>query len=452
MRPLWQLAERTPASRDRYVDLLRAMALLLVVLGHWLVSVVGYDAQGRLTGRSALDYIRWAYPLTWLFQVMPVFFMVGGFANATSLASHRRRGEDTVAWLLSRAARLVRPTTTLFLVLAAAALVARPLGVSPTLIRTAVWTASIPLWFLAAYLIVVLLAPLTYALHRRFGVAVPLVLLALVALGDVARLSGPSARAAGNYLFGWLLLHQVGYFWRDGRLRSGPRWALPLLLGGVLALVLLTVVGPYPVSMIDIAGTQVKNASPPSLALLATAAAQLGLIMLCYERARRWLGRRWPWRLVVAANSVLLTIFLWHMSAVIVLAAGLSLAGLLPTPKVDTTFWWLWRVPWLLLLSLVLAGLVAIFGRIETRPFHRPDARPGWLPARAHRLLAAPVPRVSLTVAGYLAVVAGLIANSTASRFHQALLGIPLGALAAYLAGALVLRLLRSLPARRTPT
>jgi hypothetical protein len=462
-----KLAEQTPASRDRYIDLLRALALVLVVLGHWLVSVIGYDQHGRLTGRSALDSIRWAYPLTWLFQVMPVFFMVGGFANAAALQATRGRGGDAVTWLQDRAARLVRPTTTLMLVLAAAALIARPLGADPTEVRTAVWTASIPLWFLAAYLVVVVLTPPAYALHRRFGAAVPLALLALVALGDLARFHGHPAWGDANYVFGWLAIHQVGFFWRDGRLPAGARpmklvgigpsrrlpRCLPLLVGGVLALVLLTVVGPYPLTMIDVAGTRIKNASPPSLALLATAGTQLGLIMLLHDAAQRWLQRRRPWLVVVATNSILLTIFLWHMSAVLVVAGGLSSAGLLPTPRVDSTSWWLWRLPWLLMLSAVLAVLVAIFARIELRGRRRPDGWPAWTPGLLHRVLISPGPRLLLTVGGFVAVVVGLLVNSVTSRFTQERFGVPLDALVTYLAGALVLRLVRLVPGKpRGPT
>ncbi len=451
MRSLRRLAERTPESRDRYVDLLRALALLLVVLGHWLISDIRYDSHHRLTGHSALQTISWAYPTTWLFQVIPVFFMVGGYANAASLASHRNRGEDAVAWLQERAARLVRPTTTLFLVLVTAALIARPLGVDPAEIRTAVWTASVPLWFLLAYLVVVALAPVTYALHRRFGAAVPLTMLVLVALGDVGRLTGHSKLAYGNYLFGWLLLHQVGYFWRDGKLPRGPRRALPLLICGVVALILLTVVGPYPVNMIDVADTRIKNASPPSLALLATAATQLGLIMVWYDRARGWLRHSRPWQAVIATNSVLLTIFLWHMTAALVVAGTLSEAGVLPTPRVNTSGWWLWRIPWLIMLGIVLALLVAVFGRIEARRLHRPERQPAWLPSPLRPALGSPAPRLALTLTGYAGVVIGLLINSMTSRLAHDRLGMPAGALAAYLASAALLRLLSSVPARPGP-
>ena len=78
MRRLREIAGRTPAERERYVDLLRAVAITLVVLGHWLIAVLDHDVAGRLRGHNALEDITWARPGTWLFQVMPLFFLVGG--------------------------------------------------------------------------------------------------------------------------------------------------------------------------------------------------------------------------------------------------------------------------------------------------------------------------------------------------------------------------------------
>ncbi|MGI5242130.1 acyltransferase family protein [Dactylosporangium sp. CA-139066] len=444
MGALRRRAERTPASRERYVDLLRAVAIAAVVLGHWLVSVVDYDAHGHLTGRSALDSLPWAYPITWLAQVMPLFFIVGGYANAASLASHRRRGDDAITWLQDRSGRLVRPTTTLLLVLAAGALIARAAGVDPDLTRQAVWVASIPLWFLSAYLVVVLLTPLMYRLHQRFGWRVPLVLVALVALGDLARLSGPAVLGAGNFLFGWLVIHQIGFAWRDGRLPFRPFVWVPLLVGGLAVLLLLTVAGPYAVSMIDVPGQRLHNASPPSLALLAAAAVQLGLVLMLHDPAGRWLRRTRPWQAVVGVNAVVLTIFLWHMSALLVLVGALNVLHALPVPPFATRAWWLWRPAWLIMLTGTLTALVAVFGRIEMRSPERPAA-----PGRLTRSIAGGAMRAGLTVAAFTAVVAGLLSNNLAPRTGHYLAGLPAAGLLAYLIGAAALRLLRSAPHAR---
>ena len=446
MRAVRELADSTPASRERYVDLLRALAIAAVVLGHWLISVVGYDEHGRLTGHSALPALPWAFPITWIVQVMPIFFIVGGYANAASLASHRRRGGRAITWLQDRTGRLVRPTTALMVVLATGALVAQLVRAESGFARFVVWVASIPLWFLSAYLLVIAAAPLMYRLHQRFGARVLVVLVVLVALGDVARLQGQGHFGLGNFIFGWLAIHQIGFAWRDGQLRFRPSSWVPLLFGGLTALVLLTMVGPYPVTMIDVPGQRLLNASPPSLALLATTAFQLGLVVLLRDPAERWLHRARPWRAVVAVNAVVLTIFLWHMSAVVLLVGLLYGLGLLPTPAVATAGWWLWRLPWLLMLTVVLAVLVAVFGRLETRP--RPPTPPAWL----RRSPADTVTGALLTLAAFAAVVAGLLANNLAPSNAAYVVGMPAAGLIAYLVGAAALRMLRSLPAAgRTP-
>jgi hypothetical protein len=448
MAALRELADRTPASRERYVDLLRAVAIITVVLGHWLISGVGYDERGRPTGHSALDSLPWAFPITWVVQVMPVVFIVGGYANAASLASQRRRSGTAVTWLLSRTGRLVRPTSALFLFLVVGAVVAQALGIDPDLVRMAVWDASIPLWFLAAYLVVVLATPLMYAVHRRYGWLVVAVLVVLVALGDVARLRGTAMLGAGNFVFGWLAIHQIGFFWYDGRLRFGVRTGVPVLCGGLAALLVLTLIGPYPVSIIDVSGQRLQNASPPTLALLAAAVFQLGVVILCHGPAERWLQRARPWRGVVAVNSVVFTLFLWHMGAVVLLVGVLAALHLLPTPAIASTAWWLWRVPWLLLLIVALAPLVAIFGPLESRPRlqsvraqpQQPARRgPRWL----RRALAGAVTLVPLTAVAFGAVIIGLLINSVAPRTGSYLLGMPTLAFVAYLAGAAVLRVLR---------
>ncbi|HEX6968014.1 MAG TPA: acyltransferase [Micromonosporaceae bacterium] len=461
MRRVRQLAEQTPAYRERFIDLLRGVAIIFVVLGHWSATVIEYDADGRLTGYSALPHITWAYPLTWLFQVMPIFFLVGGFANAASLNRHPG---DSIGWLQQRSARLVRPTVVLMVTLAGAGFAARLLGVAPDTIRQVVWFVSIPLWFLTAYLAVVLFAPVMYALHRRFGLAVPLVLAGLVALGDLARLAGSGWLGRGSFLFGWLAVHQLGFVWWDARTRpaNGPgsnrgrdaprlsrtRVAVSLLLVGLGALLALTLLGPYPISMINVPGERLHNVSPPTLALLALATAQFGLILLLRDTADRWLHRPGPWRSVIAVNAVILTVFLWHVSAALLVAAGLHLLGRLVTPPVGSADWWLWRLPWLALSALVLAVLVAVLAPYEARSTRRPSAPPRRLPGWAAGVLRRPGPRAVLTVAGFGAVVVGLLLNSTTPPRGDYLFGLPMASLLTYLLGAGLLRVLYAVPER----
>ena len=84
------LAVHTPDSRECSVDMWRALAIFLVVLGHWFVIAVTYR-DGELSGYNALAFLTWIDPVTWLFRVMPIFFFVGGYSSAASMASHRAR-------------------------------------------------------------------------------------------------------------------------------------------------------------------------------------------------------------------------------------------------------------------------------------------------------------------------------------------------------------------------
>ncbi|MDH3756812.1 MAG: acyltransferase, partial [Gammaproteobacteria bacterium] len=93
-----ELAAQTPAERNRYVDFLRAVSILIVVVGHWLIATAHY-VDGTLTPGHLLKSEPGTQWLTWLFQVMPIFFIVGGYSNAVSLESARRKGDQYAVWL-----------------------------------------------------------------------------------------------------------------------------------------------------------------------------------------------------------------------------------------------------------------------------------------------------------------------------------------------------------------
>jgi fucose 4-O-acetylase-like acetyltransferase len=106
-------------------------------------------------------------------QVMPVFFVVGGFSNMVSWQALERRGGGYVEYLSSRMSRLLRPV----LVFAAVWLVLPPLlghfGVPPQQTGPLGRVMGQPLWFLGDYLVVVALAPAMVRLHRRWRLRVP---------------------------------------------------------------------------------------------------------------------------------------------------------------------------------------------------------------------------------------------------------------------------------------
>lgn len=179
---LLEMADATPSTRDRYVDFLRAVSIMVVVLGHWLIAII-YWKDGEVTGQNALDVIPGLWLATWILQVMPVFFFVGGFSNLTTVDSISSKGGGYPDFIHGRVARLMRPTI-LFLAVwipvAAAADVFTGLG--DDVLESAGTLLTRPLWFLGIYMIMIAFAPPMVRLHRRYGVKV----LVAMAVGAIA--------------------------------------------------------------------------------------------------------------------------------------------------------------------------------------------------------------------------------------------------------------------------
>ena len=352
------LADATPDTRDRFVDAVRAFAILVVVLGHWLIATITWDDHGIRTGNALAEVpaLQW---LTWAFQVMPLFFVVGGFANRASLLAHRRRNEPASAYVRGRTLRL----TAAVLPLALTWMVASPLleraGLDPSLTKV----IAQPLWFLAVYLVVTALAPLTLRLHERHGLRVVAALAIVTLVNDITRL--PYL----NYVTVFVAVHQLGYALGDGTLlRLRRRHLVAMAVGGVGTLLVLTGPGPYPRSMVGVPGERLSNMSPPTTCILVLATLQLAAALLVRPAANRALQGRRLWTGVIGVNSSIMTIFLWHLTALAIGAAILlNPASPFPQPDAGTATWWLTRLPWLATTAVVLAALVATAGRAEQR-------------------------------------------------------------------------------------
>ncbi|WP_327333792.1 acyltransferase [Streptomyces anulatus] len=367
-----ELAGATPATRDRYVDLLRVASLGAVVLGHWLMAAVTPDGVGNL-----LALVPALQPLTWLLQVMPVFFFVGGFSHALSCRSLlRKRPEpasgaaaDSVysAFLRARLQRLLRPTMVFVLVWGAAALLVQLLGGGGGLTGVTLRMVTQPLWFIGIYLAMVAFTPPLLKLHERYGWGAFAGLAGAAVAVDVLRFAaGVPYVEFLNFAFVWLAVHQLGFLRADGRIRR------PALLAGagLVTAGALVAFGPYPLSMVGMPGEKVSNMAPPTLALLAHGLWLVGAVELLRAPAARLLERPRVWRTVVAANGVAMTAFLWHLTAMFgVYGAMLALDVELPAPA--SAAWWA-QVPLRIAFAAALtAGLVAAF-----RAFERPASAP----------------------------------------------------------------------------
>ncbi|MDQ4124352.1 MAG: acyltransferase [Actinomycetota bacterium] len=364
-RTVGEMAERTPPDRDRYVDFLRAFSIATVVLGHWFIAIIVWrDDYVRVV--NVVGVTRGLWLLTWVLQVMPLFFFVGGFSNAKTYESMRGRGEGYAAFMRARMARLWRPTLVFAAVWGVVEVLLHVFDVGREGLFRGTFLPFGPLWFLLVYAAVVAATPLMLRLHRLGGIVVVTLLTAAVALVDVARfaLDVPGIGWA-NLALVWLLVHQIGFFYEDGSLvKAGGRAHLSMAIAGLGGLIALTNLGVYPRSMVGTDVERLSNMNPPTLCIAALACWLVGLAMLLRDPVNRWLANKRPWMAVIAANSMIMTVFLWHLTAYLVTILALHPLGL--GRDLDSTLsWWAQRPVWLLVPLVPLAAFVALFGRFE---------------------------------------------------------------------------------------
>jgi fucose 4-O-acetylase-like acetyltransferase len=358
------LVDATPPTRDRYVDFLRALAILAVVCGHWLVATITRTRHGIEVGNvlSTVDALR---PVTWLFQVMGLFFVVGGFSTRRTIEG--RAVFDTGGFFASRAERLLRPTIVFVVAWLLAARVLESTSIDARLVHSIARIAAQPLWFLAVYLTVTLIAPAQLAVHRRAPGLLIVLLPALVVAVDTLRLSETvTALGVLNYLFVFAFAQEVGFHLSAGWDRYRVRDAVVVAVTALGLLALLVTVGPYPVSMVGLPGAKVSNMSPPTVCIVVLTVAQVAIATACRAPAQRWLQRRRVWTATVAANAGIMTIFLWHLSAAAIVGGVLYGLDILPVP--GSVGWWAWKLPWFLASITVLAGFVLAFVGVERAP------------------------------------------------------------------------------------
>lgn len=356
-------------ARDPYPDALRACALLVVVLGHW-IATLPRTLDGRLVETDHLLAV-WGGGgyLTWLVQVVPMFVFVSAAVSAEGVARRIESGQQ-VQWWASRALGLARPTLTYLAALVA--LVAIGLFTDGRFLGLFDRSLTVHLWFLLMLLTVQALLPWGIRMDRRFGIATVSGLVAIAVVLDLLRagIASPGelrwlgrevmAHAPGvawlNMLVVWLVPQQLGIAWKRRRFSGAPAGLGFILLG--TAWLVLAIGSGYPVAMVgvNLAG---NNMLPPTLALLGVMWLQVGAVLLFEPLARRVLGNRGPAKVVAVLGALGMPLYLWHKLAELPaawLAEKVGLAVDAGAPG-DPGFWAA-RAGWIALCLLSVAPVI----------------------------------------------------------------------------------------------
>ena len=354
-------------GRDRYLDLLRSLALVRVVLYHlfgwaWLTVLfpsmgVMFALAGSLMARSlnrpALSVIRGRVrrllPPLWAFGavVLPLMF-IGGWKLSED-------PDHSGTWGLLEMINYVIPI--------GAPPYPWEVGFPKDLLEST-WAdqAVGPLWYLRAYLWFVLASPLLLWAFRRVPWATllaPLALTAVVGTGLVT-IPGELGNAVTDFaVYGscWVL----GFAHHEGVLAKVPRY---LAVSGSVMVMAFALwwasghLGPEGWDLNDIP--------------LAQAAWSFGFVVILLQYSPSWQelpGRLARWdKLVTLSNNRAVTIYLWHNLLIMATVPIIDLAYRLPFMQSDravaaldaTDMLWMFLLVWPLIGLAILA-----FGWIE---------------------------------------------------------------------------------------
>ena len=370
------------SHRDLTLDLARVFAVLLVVVIHLLEVGVGTGPHG-LTISRPLEHQPWFNAVTWVLQIMPLFFVVGGFASLTAWRSLVRRGGGAADYVTTRVLRLAQPAFPLFVFYVVVVGAATLIGVDPKLLGPVVLGAGSPLWFLAAYGLCQAVAPFAVHWHQRAPKRTLLVLLLGAIIVDAIRYStGIVPIGLLNLFFVWVLIQQLGFWYADGWFDRRSWWQLVLVaLASWATLFPLTIWGPYSPDMLT-------NLNPPTVPLIALGLSQACVLRLLRPALTRLMSTRPARAVVFLVGSRLMTVYLWHLPIIITLAGvALLIPGASPEP--GSAAWWWSRIPIYLVVLGLLFALSLLVGRWE-RPREMAAPPPGWVVAVAAVLTIVP--------------------------------------------------------------
>jgi Acyltransferase family len=348
-------------GRDKYVDFIRAFSLLVVVAWHWVFTIIVWEDDGPHAS-NPLGFTTGLWVLTWAFQVMPLFFYVGGYGHLRSWERARDRGQSIWTLVGVRLKRLAIPALALLGVWIL-------IGIIVSAVWDWAWTWQAvklvvsPLWFMGVYLMLVLTLPTALWLHERFDTIVLVTLAGIAGLVDVVRFRyDVPAIGLVNMIVVWGLCHQLGFFYdRIVAARRTVDWTL--LIGGALALAALVGSGLYPGSMVGVPG-ETSNMAPPTVCIVALVLLQAGILEIARPAMEVRLERPGWERTSDVINRFALPLFLFHTTGLALYRAiNYIIFGNRADMRRPDPLWWLTRPLAFIGPLLCTLPVIYLFGR-----------------------------------------------------------------------------------------
>ncbi len=329
----------------------RSASLIIVVLWHWLFAVVRWDDSGAHTG-NPLHLVPGSFLLTWALQIMPVFFLVGGWASSGSFDRAVTKGTAPTTWVTARIKRLIVPVLPLVVLL----VTVRVFG-SPWLFGMTLLAAS-PLWFLAVYIPLTAATPILHRAHHRSPRLTLAIMLTMVGglhyLRFVQGMTGLAITLI-SFLVVWGTVYQLGSYFE--KVLNQPSIALGCTIVGVLGIIGCHFVGGYSLSMVTTAADTRSNMGPPTVQIVWLALLQLGLLGLFGNMITRAMTHRRLRNAISWISERQMSIYALHFPIWVAVLVALRTTPL-AMPSSASTTWLLTRPVWFIIPGSVLLAVL----------------------------------------------------------------------------------------------
>lgn len=404
----------TPLGRDRSIDAIRAYGLIIVVAGHYIMGIVQWNRNVPHLGNTLSSSIS-LQAITWIFQVMPLFFIAGGAANFISWKSAQSKETPYAVWLWKRAHRLLSPALVYLVVMIALGALITP-NTNREMGRVLLNISTQLLWFLGVYIVTTALTPFTVKLYENFRISSVIIWLGVIAFCDYAHLADTAFAPLSlfNFISVWAMVSQFGYAFEKNEIRRNL--ALVIFTLAFTSEIWLVAVFPYPISLVGMPTDSVSNMAPPTLVLALHSISIWAILSIFKDKINQLCQKSKVWNVVVGANMAAMTIYLWHIPVIMFLTVGSHLIGfdrnaiLIDGRPYPGEGFWLQTIPFLIVCGFLVYWFVQVAWSIE-------HIRIKWWQGDASNVHKNPL-RNALAIIGVFLIGTGLLAVA-GTGLHQ---------------------------------
>ena len=321
LRSVFNEASKTSISRERFIDFTKVIGLLFLIVNSFLFLRLE-ESSGELFVTNLSAESQSLIVISWFTAGMSLFFFSMGFNNLIAWYSNVGRDGSQWNYLVDRINTLLGPvlvwifsSTIVLNILSRSSNFPNYLTTSEDGIMPSIEFILWPLWLVSIYLVMVLFAPLTIFLHKKYPYATVLTLFTMTVLIDNIEFSlNFSYIKLFNYLFFWIAIHQLGYFYADGKIQEVNvnvfRYLTVFSYGYLFYQI--SVSNKY-LSLASYRLSSLNNEDPPTTLYLV---ASIGLISLAFtlkNLIEKMLSNQKIWLLISHIHANIYTIYLWHL-------------------------------------------------------------------------------------------------------------------------------------------